>query len=216
MLVALVATLIARPWLPTAIFGIPRLRLLIALNLLAGVYVASQKLRLLRVAAALALSALLVEWIGGMYNARAIQVAHLVLAAFALAFVAGVILQAVLREQRITLDTIFGGVCIYLLIGLVWASFYWIAELLEPGSFLMGGVSVTEINRDAVEATRHPQLTYFSFVTLTTLGFGDVVPATDAVQGLVVTEAVLGQLFVAIFIARLVSLHIVHSRPEGG
>jgi voltage-gated potassium channel Kch len=73
--------------------------------------------------------------------------------------------------------------------------FYWVVEQIGPGSFTA-----------AAEFTRMSAL-YFSFVTLATLGYGDIVPHSDVARGLAIVEAVGGQLFLAVLVARLVSLY---------
>jgi hypothetical protein len=94
---------------------------------------------------------------------------------------------------------------------------YSAVEYSEPGSFLMPGGSA-EGGLLEHSALRAPRLFYFSFVTLTTLGYGDVAPLSERAQALAVGEAIVGQLYIAIFIARLVGLHLWHqrTRSDGG
>jgi len=94
---------------------------------------------------------------------------------------------------------------VYLLLGLLWAVWYDSIEVLQPGSF---GVSAQK-----GEASL-PQLAYFSFTTLTTLGFGDIVPLRSLARSLVMLEALVGQLFPVILIARLVTLEIEHQESN--
>jgi voltage-gated potassium channel len=90
----------------------------------------------------------------------------------------------------------------YLLAGLVFGVCYWVLERSWPASF--GSPSASDL--DLARAI------YFSFVTIATLGYGDIVPASDAARGLAVLEAVGGQMYVAVLVARLVSLY---SRQAG-
>jgi hypothetical protein len=136
------------------------------------------------------------------------------LASFALFFSVIIldILAFVLKSERITADTIFASVSAYLLIGVLWSFFYIMVEYLHPGSF-----SIPEF--DSLEGASSPRdrydhLSYFSFVTLTTLGYGDITPLGHGTRSLAALEAVTGQMYVAVLIARLVALHIVHSRKE--
>jgi hypothetical protein len=103
-------------------------------------------------------------------------------------------LRFVLRAGRITSEHIFAALSAYLLAGLFFGMTYWVLEIEMPGSF--GGPS---------EFTRESAI-YFSFVTLATLGYGDFLPKTDMMRGLVVFEVIGGQLFLAVMIARLVGL----------
>lgn len=93
-----------------------------------------------------------------------------------------------------------GGVALYLLLGLAWAQSYILLDLVNPDAF-----HVPE--HLTGEAQRGRAFLYFSFVTLTTLGYGDVLPVSDWARSLATSESLTGQLFPAILLARLVSLH---------
>jgi voltage-gated potassium channel len=115
---------------------------------------------------------------------------------------------AVMRRQRPVGDRIIGAICVYVLIGLAWAKMYEALDGIAPGSF--------RFPADTAWAT--PGLlrySYFSFVTLATLGYGDVSPVTVMAGTLAWLEAITGQLYVAITVARLVALSIADSsRPD--
>jgi hypothetical protein len=111
---------------------------------------------------------------------------------------------SVMRRQRPVGDRIVGAICVYLLIGLAWAKIYESLDGIAPGSF--------RFPPDTTWAT--PGLlryTYFSFVTLGTLGYGDVSPVTALAGTLAWMEAITGQLYLAITVARLVALSIADS-----
>jgi hypothetical protein len=99
------------------------------------------------------------------------------------------------RVQRVSQETIKGGICVYLLIGFLWAMLYVLLGKIDP---------------DAFSAHSEMMYTHFSFTTLTTLGYGDIVPTTRFSALLTNTEAIVGQCYLAILIARLVGLHIAH------
>ena len=114
----------------------------------------------------------------------------------------------VLGSIRVTGDTLAGAACVYLLLGISWWLLYMWLEFREPGSFAGVrplGTGVPEHRLD---------LLYFSFVTLTTLGYGDVAPVSPQARSLATVEAVTGVLYIAILIARLVGLHGVRPREE--
>jgi hypothetical protein len=115
----------------------------------------------------------------------------------------------------VSLDTLLGGVCVYVVIALVWVTLYSAIELLHPGSFLVRGISLHELYPDHIEH-RFNEFTYFSYVTMTTLGYGDIVPRSGPAQAMAALQAMVGQLYVAIFVARLVALHLVHQRSDRG
>jgi hypothetical protein len=97
------------------------------------------------------------------------------------------------------------------LIGFAWAVGYAIIELINPGSF--SGLAEIDVNN---HAGRMMQMQYFSFTTLTTLGFGDILPRSSTARTLATLEAMTGQIYLAVLIARLVGLHIVHSTSRTG
>lgn len=107
------------------------------------------------------------------------------------------ILRWVLEQNRITMDEIAAGVSVYLLIALVWSHFYHALETLDPGSFLQLGEPVDLLSRH--------DFNYFSFVTLTTLGYGDLTPAKPFAKSLTMFEAIVGVFYLAVLISRLVS-----------
>jgi hypothetical protein len=117
-------------------------------------------------------------------------------------FVIFTILPHIFRSRQITLDTIFAAVIVYLLIALTFAMVYDLIFLLAPQSFLIPNLTSPENT-----LLRHEFL-YFSLLTITTLGYGDIVAILPLAQMLSVLEAVVGQLYVAILIAGLVGIHI--------
>ena len=116
------------------------------------------------------------------------------------------ILKYVLRRGHVTADKIYAAICVYLLIGYAWAFAYSAMEQLNPGSFSASNEPIAM----HVYAARSPQMGYFSFVTLTTCGYGDIIPRSQAARTFAVLEAVMGQMYLAILVARLVGLRIVH------
>jgi hypothetical protein len=116
-----------------------------------------------------------------------------------------VVLGQTFRAGPMTAHRIQGGIAGYLLLGLLWAQAYALVETLYPGAF-SGAITV---------AGGHRGWMYFSFVTLTTVGYGDILPVHPAARSLAMLEAVTGPLYIAILLARLVSLAMA-PRTEGG
>ncbi len=119
------------------------------------------------------------------------------------------ILADVLRPGKITSDKIYGAICVYLSLGFFWTFLYAILASYDPKSF--GGISPAGPS-DYIEHLL--ELRYFSFVTLATLGYGDIVPRSVAARTFATMEAIVGQFYIAILVARLVGLHIMHSASE--
>jgi hypothetical protein len=132
-----------------------------------------------------------------------------------LAFTTRTILTMIVRNSQVTLETLKAAVCVYLLIGLLWVYIYALIDLAIPGSFL--------IRRDLQEnrfghllvSEAFPKLLYFSYSTLTTLGFGDILPLSGPAQTFSYLEAIVGQIYLTVLIARLVGMHITQSAGEG-
>ena len=126
-----------------------------------------------------------------------------------LAFVTLVIFGSVLSPGKVTRDKIAGAISVYLLLGMVWALLYIALAIARPGSFHLPEAVALGLGGGSEHS-----FFYFSFTTLTTLGYGDITPASPVSQTLAWLEAVVGQLYLAILVARLVGLHIVHSGQD--
>jgi hypothetical protein len=158
--------------------------------LLAGVATLSTHLAARAVLFVLVVAALAVRW--GPFSAPATAGAALV-TVVAMTFV--VLVQA-FRAGPINVHRIQGAVAAYLLLGLAWALAYETVALVATGAFSFAGPAEGERGR----------FIYFSFVTLSTLGYGDVTPVHPVARSLAVAEALTGQLYPAILLGRLVSL----------
>jgi len=149
--------------------------------------------------------ALVCIWAGfgwGGSTGRFLLVAAQVLAAGFFALALWGILRAVL-VHRVSSNAILGALCGYLLLGIIWSLLYGAVETAAPGSFRLP---------DAPDATPYsPQrgvLNYFSFVTLTTVGYGDVTPLSPLARSLAWMEAVAGQFYLAVLVAGLVGFKV--------
>jgi len=115
------------------------------------------------------------------------------------------IMRYVIDETPITSDKLAGALSSYILIGIIWTFIYSLFFLMDPSNFSFSNPTISE---------SHNWVMYFSFTTLTTLGYGDITPTSTAVQNYSVIEALFGQVFLAVVIARLVSLQILHKTNE--
>jgi voltage-gated potassium channel len=109
--------------------------------------------------------------------------------------------STVASHEVITIDTLLGAISGYLLIGLTWSYFYLTTACIDPNSFTYHMINGTF--RDKIQ-----HFIYFSFVTLTTIGYGDITPYTDFARALSWLEAVTGQIYLAVWISQLVAIHI--------
>jgi hypothetical protein len=124
-----------------------------------------------------------------------------------LGFAMVVVLGDVLRGERVTADKLYGATCVYLLIGLTWAVLFQVVDLMagESGAFAV----IVPDGAEPLEGTA--LMLYHSFVTLSTLGVGDVVATTAYGRMFTSLEAIVGQLYLIILVARLVGMHIYYT-----
>ena len=115
-------------------------------------------------------------------------------------------LKQVAVGPEVSVNRLVGAVCVYLLLGTMWAVAYTVLDLLAPGSF-QGFSSLDDFGRDS-------EWLYFSFVTMTTLGYGDITPVSATARFLAYSQAVFGQFYVAVLVAGLVSAYISKRNSE--
>lgn len=125
---------------------------------------------------------------------------------FVLIFVS--IMRFVLDENPVTADKIYGAISAYLLMGIIWAFIYTVFFINNAASFNVPAERLSADTGNSYWAF------YFSFTTLTTLGYGDITPQTTTTQSYAVMQAAIGQIFLAVIVARLIALQIMHKREE--
>lgn len=111
--------------------------------------------------------------------------------------------------KRVDVNLICAALCLYLILGLLWGTIYGLLQIYVPGSFAGDLLSPDSTATDTLH-----YFTYFSFVTLTTLGYGDILPQTPIATALCQVEAILGQFFTAVLVARLVGIQVAQQFME--
>lgn len=115
----------------------------------------------------------------------------------------GRILGVLLRAEEVTLDSIFASIVVYQLIGTFFASVFALTMLIDPGAIkLPGDIAPPPFGIVQID------MMYFSFVTLATLGYGDIVPVSSFARSVAITEALVGQFYVAIVVALLIGAYV--------
>ena len=131
----------------------------------------------------------------------AIQALNFALIAVFCMITAGIATRQVLGVAGpVDLDRLMGSLCIYLLLGVLWAAYYALLQLLDPNAF-----HYTATPAQALPASH---FLYHSFVTLTTLGYGDIVPVSPLARTAAYLEAVVGQIYLTVLVASLVGRHV--------
>lgn len=187
---------------------------LLAAMLLSAMFAVSESRRAVVVAGLLAAPAIVLRGLTVAVETDALLLANYALDMLFLGYVVAVILKHLFTRDCVTFDTICAALCIYLLLAVLWSDAYSLLDVLQPDAFTFtlaedGG---TRPMRFGSGYSIFPL--YYSFVTMTTLGYGDILPTSAAARMLAALEAILGQFYLAVLVARLVGLHIAQSRPR--
>jgi len=211
LLISLIIIFIISPFIVPYYYGPVILDVIAAAVLLSATYAVSRRRSFFIFALSLSMFSIVTTFcLAAAPKPWLVIVSHGSLVIVIVFFVAA-ILSYVLGSGRVTWDKIYGAICAYLLIGYAWTFAYYVIEEARPGSFVSIGSTMPV---DLVG--RVMQLRYFSFVTLATVGYGDIVPHTQAARTLALLEAILGQFYLVALVGRLVGLHIVHSDERRG
>jgi hypothetical protein len=125
-----------------------------------------------------------------------------------LGYVLGIVVRSVFKAKIITSDILCGAVSVYLLVGVLAGLLFVLIEYYAPGSFRVSNWTTDAVTQQASFIEDPGWLLYFSFVTLTTVGYGDVLPASAIARSASVLVAVIGQVLLMVQIARLVGMHV--------
>jgi hypothetical protein len=202
LLVMLVLTLfVVTPLCTSAIFGSQVLLGFLAVLTVTGVAAVSGRRSITSIAVLLALAGIGLDWAAHFGHQTSLWVLDNVSRLLFVLMLGVMVTARVFRRGNVTYHRVQGAICVYLLAGLAWAYSYEILVLVNHTAF-----RVTEDY--ASHSARVGLFRYFSFVTLTTLGYGDVLPVSPLARSLATAEALFGQLYPAVMIARLISLEI--------
>ncbi|MGH7788752.1 MAG: potassium channel family protein [Candidatus Binatia bacterium] len=117
--------------------------------------------------------------------------------------------RIVLKQKEVTSETISMAIAVYLLIGLTWGLVYIVIFQFQPQAFSFGGSTMPVTAATDHQGALFPVFIYFSLTTLSTIGFGDIVPLTLQARYAAVAEGITGQFFLAILVARLVGMQMM-------
>jgi hypothetical protein len=169
-----------------------------SLLLISGAASIPRRRRTLIAVAVVAAAALLVRWANWLAPSVALEQWSALSSLVSVTLLSLIVLAQVFRTGPVTLARIQGAIAVYLLLGFAWGVAYQLLALRQPGAFTGAGV----------DGDLPQRWLYYSFVTLTTVGYGDVTPVHPIARSLAVLEALTGQLYPAILLARLVSLEV--------
>jgi voltage-gated potassium channel len=214
LLVSLLALVAIGPWLTEHLVGRALWELLLTLVTLSSIHMLRVRRGQALISGLLALPTLASLWLRQLIPAVGLSKVALVLLTLFLLYTTVAVLLRVFAEETVTMDTLSAALCVYLLMGYIWGSLYGLIYLLAPSGFhLPTGWTPAKEQGIATDVPLN-LMVYFSFTTLTTLGYGDVIPIGGSARAAVILEAVLGQFYLAVLVARLVGLHIADRRRE--
>ncbi|HKQ40364.1 MAG TPA: potassium channel family protein [Verrucomicrobiae bacterium] len=201
LLIALAVLLICAPFVEELEGGHLILSVLFSLVLIAAVVAVADRKRTLAIALVLAVPAITARWINHFRPDLVHPSVFLICALVLLAFVIGHLLSFILRAPVVTVDVLCASIAAYLMLGLTWTVAYWLVDQVTPGGAFSFNTDRGEHSMNGFTGF------YFSFITLSTVGYGDITPVSRAARWLAALEAMTGLLYVAVLIARLVSLY---------
>jgi Ion channel len=201
LLIALALFIFFAPFVEEIRGGDLIVSVLLSLVLISAVFAVASRRSTLIIALLLAIPALVGRWIN-YFQPELVPPAVFLTAGLALiAFVVANLLRFVLRAPSVDADVLCASISAYLMLGLLWTMAYWLVDQLTPGAFSFNTTSGMKETMAGFNAF------YFSFITLSTVGYGDITPVSKVARMLAATEAITGLLYVAVLIARLVGLY---------
>ena len=176
--------------------------ILFSLILISGIYAISEKKLVFIMGLLIALPTFVAQWSLYFSKVPSLELVHMVFGAVFFAYVLIIMISYLFTEKNVTVEVITSAISVYFLIGLTWTFIFSLLEILHPGSFVLSSQN---------QIKDMDQLFYYSFVTLTTIGYGDITALTKPAGSLSVLEAMMGQIYLAVLVARLVGMYIFQS-----
>lgn len=195
------ALLLGYPFMVATHFGELLLDTLTNLVFFAALIAVSRHKAVLRLAIFLLCPALVLTWLPLIKEPALQYLVEMSFTAMYVSYVTWQIFVEVFNQRIIRRDTLFGAICVYLLLGLLWSYFYLLLLYATPDAFSLDPTLLA--NSGELSAN----LLYFSYTTLTTVGYGDIIPVSLMARSIVTIEQIIGVFYIAIMISRLVSMH---------
>ena len=175
--------------------------ILLSLVLISAVLAVANRCRTFVVAVLLAIPAVVGRWINHFRPDLLPPAIFLVAGLVLVAFVVANLLRFILRAPSVNAEVLCASISAYLMLGLMWTMAYWLVNQLTPGGAFSFNTNAGPQSINGFNAF------YFSFITLSTVGYGDITPVSRIARWIAAMEAMTGLLYVAVLIARLVSLY---------
>jgi hypothetical protein len=206
LLAVLTVLLLANPFAEHTV-GFLFLDLLFLVAMVSAVVACSDRRHHLVIGISLLVLVQAASWYRSFNDIDAVSTIYSSLSIVFFAYVTALVLHDVFTKSSVSGDTICGALAAYLLLGVIWAFGYALLEQLLPGS-------IVGLRAGSGAAGGYGQYLGFSFVTLTTLGYGNVVPGNARADVVAAAEAVVGQVYLTVLVARLVALSLLSARSQ--
>jgi voltage-gated potassium channel len=210
LLIALLALMLLQP-LVTTTYGKYLLEGIFIAVLFAGMRALVVHKKLLHFEGLLLLASLASYGVGSLLNNEVLFLFGLAGRILFMILVALTILVNLFRAREVGEDILAGAVCVYLLIAVIFGHFFLLIEFLEPNSF---SFTFDQARMQLWISREFYPFYYFSLVTMTTIGYGDMVPVSTQARVFATLEGVLGQVYLTILVARLVGMHLIHQQQK--
>ncbi len=180
--------------------------------LVACIYAASPRRLSITLGLVLAITDLVIGQVAAVEGWQLLYFAQFVLGMAIMLYAVGVLLQAILGGGRVTIETLQAALCVYLLLGMIWSHLYSLTQLLWPDAIRVTIDPTAPTDGYKLLKYEFLHMLYFSYATLTTVGMESVVPVSNVARMLVCFEAITGQVYLTMLIARLVGMHIAQGQ----
>ena len=164
-----------------------------------SIYAIAEKIHQLIITICLAVPMFMSLWTRYFTDVQSLSITGEICGIFFFGYSIYCIVNYLLKQREVDRETIFAALVIYMLMAFMWARAYALLEVLYPGSF--------KVPEGHMFANRFVYL-YYSLVTISTLGYGDITPLSDKASGLAVVEAISGQIYLVVLVAWLVGMHV--------
>jgi len=206
LLMILMFTMFILPLTPERISTSILLNLVFSLIMLLGVYSLGRNRKVFWVGLLIMAPALISRWTSYFIDSQFVYGIAEISISFFLFFTFIMIIGHILQEKKISLDTLYGGIVAYLFIALCFSSLYNGIHIFNNNAFLFNG-ALESIGK-SIDAQTFGDFTYYSLITLSTVGYGEITPFSPYARFASALQGILGQLYLTIFLARLVGMHI--------